>query len=299
MELRNEYKGFVEQEIKEELRVEFEKEKDLLLKTLVEEMGRENPLQEQEIKLKEKIQRELEEDMKKELLRKEKLMNVNMRKKIDQEKKAVQETYELEWRNKIEDAKKEVERERIEINRLKSLENIRLKKLEEEKKAFRKEMELQKKHYEEEINELNRKIAEFSRNQNSFVNNKSNNKKKEKQDVRGIQEEDHDFEKKYLQKETNYSNTKKSHLNSPNLNEDHFFSKEEISSCNNRLEQMIEPLSPPKLLYFDEESVISYEKNHTISGEQIQEQNIEILPNKTETHISNKRTCIKKKMKKN
>jgi hypothetical protein len=43
----------------------------------------------------------------------------------------------MEWKIKVEGEKKNIEKEKSEIARLRSLENIRLKKLEDDKKQFK------------------------------------------------------------------------------------------------------------------------------------------------------------------
>lgn len=53
----------------------------------------------------------------------------------------------MEWKQKINAEKKLLEKEKSEIARLRSLENIRLKKLEDEKKQFRLQMKEQEQKY--------------------------------------------------------------------------------------------------------------------------------------------------------
>jgi hypothetical protein len=50
---------------------------------------------------------------------------MNLKKKIDQEKKNLEEFYAREWKAKIDHQKKILEQERIELARLKSLNNIK------------------------------------------------------------------------------------------------------------------------------------------------------------------------------
>lgn len=75
--------------------------------------------------------------MRTELDKKEKQMRISFKKKLEQEKKTLNDGFELEWKQKVDLERKALEKEKSEIARLKSLENLRLKKLEDEKKSFR------------------------------------------------------------------------------------------------------------------------------------------------------------------
>ena len=92
--------------------------------------------------------------MRRELEKKEKLMKINFKKKSEQATKALEEGFEMEWKQKVDGEKKLLEKERSEIARLKSLENIRLKKLGDEKKQFRLNMRDQERKYQEIVQSL-------------------------------------------------------------------------------------------------------------------------------------------------
>lgn len=240
MALKAEYKDLVENEIKSELKEEFEREKDLLIKTLIEEMNQEKNMENYEKTLKDKVKGDFQEEMRRELQRKEKLLNINMKKKLQQEKKALQDSYDIEWRTKIEEAQKGLEKERNELNRLKSLENIRLKKLEADKKAIKSELQAQKSKYEAIISDLTLKNQEKQAEIPLESPNTTN-----KLDI--------DFEKAYLP-----NSVQKSPLKDHNSPFNRLFQKDQWKS--NDEEGFTEPLSPPKLLYFDEDKVIKYEE---------------------------------------
>lgn len=79
----------------------------------------------------------MQDQMRTELDKKEKQMRISFKKKLEQEKKTLNDGFELEWKQKVDLERKALEKEKSEIARLKSLENLRLKKLEDEKKSFR------------------------------------------------------------------------------------------------------------------------------------------------------------------
>ena len=74
--------------------------------------------------------------MKAEVLKKEKLLSLNYKKKFERQLKELRKNQDIEFKHKLKNAKEEVEKEKIELARLKSLENIRLKKFKERKKML-------------------------------------------------------------------------------------------------------------------------------------------------------------------
>ena len=74
--------------------------------------------------------------MKAEVLKKEKLLSLNYKKKFERQLNELRKNQDIEFKHKLKNAKEEVEKEKIELARLKSLENIRLKKFKERKKML-------------------------------------------------------------------------------------------------------------------------------------------------------------------
>ena len=122
--LNNDEKDEFKKQIEDQMRFtvernfkeKFEIEKEQIVKKFLEEQAlQQKSMNTMEIRVRERIRIELEEEMKKELLRKEKLMQLNWKKKMETHKKTIEETYEIEWKQKIEIERKEIEKERIEI----------------------------------------------------------------------------------------------------------------------------------------------------------------------------------------
>ena len=241
----------------EKLKQDFESEKAQIIKSLMEDLNSQKPTESSLTqKISEKLRIEYEHELKKELQKKEKLLILNMKKKLEVEKKLLQENFELEWKIKLERDLKGVEVERNEIGRLKSLENLRLKKLEEEKRNMNKEIAEIDKKYSTIINELKKENEELkgvlnrkeneekiaNENPNSQSNNSRNkhfesisNKKTQRKIEKEKEEEE--FQNKYLK--SMMVSTKKEYEK-----KDDFLEKNWID-----LQKMINPLSSPiKLL---------------------------------------------------
>jgi hypothetical protein len=89
----------------------------------------------------------------------------------------LEEGLELEWKQKVDNEKRQLETERSEIARLRSLQNIRLKKLEDEKKQFKLQMREQEQKYQEivqslqvQIQQLETELQELQRKQQDLQN---------------------------------------------------------------------------------------------------------------------------------
>ena len=96
----------------------------------------------------------MDDKLRVELEKKEKQMKINFRKKLDHEKKILEDGLELEWKQKVDGEKKSLEKEKSAIARLRSLEHIRLKKLEDDKKQFKLLMKDQEIKYQEIVQSL-------------------------------------------------------------------------------------------------------------------------------------------------
>lgn len=69
--------------------------------------------------------------------KREKQMKVNLQKKLETERKQLEDFYKLEIKAKIDKEKKLLEKEKSELARLKSLKNVKVNKLEEEKNKIK------------------------------------------------------------------------------------------------------------------------------------------------------------------
>lgn len=258
--LKSDFQKQIELSTIEKLKQDFESEKEHLIKSLMEDLNSQKPTESSLTqKISDKLRIEYEQELKKELQKKERLLTLNMKKKLEAEKKLLQDNFELEWKVKLERDMKGVELERNEVGRLKSLENLRLKKLEEEKRGMNKEMAEIEKKYSTIINELtkendelkgvlNRKeneekiVKESTNSQNNNNNRNKNieiysNKKTQRKGEKEKEEEE--FQNKYL-KSMMVSAKKEDETKN-----DDFLEKNWVD-----LQKMINPLSSPiKLLH--------------------------------------------------
>ena len=101
---------------------------------------------------------DIRSELEKEYSRKDRLMKVNNKRRMEEAKKAQKEELEKEYNLKLEETKKESERERCEIARLKSIENIRLKKLKDVKKETENQLQMQRLNYEKVIKDLKEQV---------------------------------------------------------------------------------------------------------------------------------------------
>lgn len=74
-------------------------------------------------------------------------MKVNLQKKLESEKKQLEEFYKLEVKAKVEKEKKLLEKEKSELARLKALRNVKVNKLEEDKAKIKDSIADQEKKY--------------------------------------------------------------------------------------------------------------------------------------------------------
>lgn len=259
--LKSDFQKQIELATIEKLKQDFESEKAQLIKSLMEDLNSQKPTESNLTqKISEKLRIEYDHELKKELQKKERLLILNMKKKLEVEKKLLQENFELEWKVKLERDLKGVELEKNEIGRLKSLENLRLKKLEEEKKNMNKEIAEIDKKYSTIINELKKENEELKgllnrkENEEKIANEnpttqshksrnkhfESNSNKKTQRKIEKENEEE-EFQNKYLK--SMMASTKKE-----DEKKDDFLEKNWID-----LQKMINPLSSPiKLLHMFE-----------------------------------------------
>jgi len=164
----NEFERMLEGDIKTSIeatmREKFEKEREAMIKKYSQEQASlKKEITSMENKIKEKLEVEIKEELDKEYSRKEKLANLNWRKKMDNYKKTLEENLEHEMKAKLDNERKELEKSKVEINRIKSLENVRLKKAEDSKKAVEQKLKDQEEKYEKMIANLKKQIDDFKR----------------------------------------------------------------------------------------------------------------------------------------
>ncbi len=70
------------------------------------------------------------------MAKKAKSIKLQFKKRLETERQQLMKDFELEWKQKVEAEKKRLEREKSEIARLKSVENVKLKKLQDEHKKY-------------------------------------------------------------------------------------------------------------------------------------------------------------------
>jgi tRNA U55 pseudouridine synthase TruB len=112
-----------------------------------------------------KIKDEIREELAKEYSRKDRLLQVNTKRKLETAKKTMKEGLEKELNEQLEAARQESERERCEIARLKSVENIRLKKLKDLKRETDQQLQKQRLNYEKVIQDLRKQVDEIQMSQ--------------------------------------------------------------------------------------------------------------------------------------
>lgn len=132
-----------------------------------------------------KIKDEIREELAKEYSRKDRLLQVNTKRKLETAKKTMKEGLEKELNEQLEAARQESQRERCEIARLKSVENIRLKKLKDLKRETDKELQKQRLNYEKVIQELRKQVHEIQMSQEPTTSERGHSN-----DVSGYTEED-------------------------------------------------------------------------------------------------------------
>lgn len=70
------------------------------------------------------------------MAKKSKSIKLQFKKRLETERQQLIKDFELEWKQKVDAEKKRLEREKSEIARLKSVENVKLKKLQDEHKKY-------------------------------------------------------------------------------------------------------------------------------------------------------------------
>jgi hypothetical protein len=95
-----------ERKLERQLRYEFELEKEKLIKELVGELAEEELIETKEQKMKAEMHEKLQNEISEELQKREKILNFSLFKKLEKEPKKVEETHEMEWRQKIKQEKK-------------------------------------------------------------------------------------------------------------------------------------------------------------------------------------------------
>ncbi|EAR84409.2 hypothetical protein TTHERM_00704020 (macronuclear) [Tetrahymena thermophila SB210] len=164
-ELEEQFKNVetvVKEEVEQKVKQGFEEEKKALVQNIIDEINKQGFNEDIEIKIRDKLRLEYEEEIKKEMQKKEKQMKVNLQKKLDNERKQLEEFYKLEIKAKIDKEKKLLEKEKSELARLKSLKNVKLNKLEDEKNKIKSQLQDQEKNYKVIIDNLQNQIKDVS-----------------------------------------------------------------------------------------------------------------------------------------
>ncbi len=113
---------------------------------------------------KSQIRNEIKNELDKEYSRKERIMKMESKRKVDEAKKNIRNQLEVEIKQQLDDVKEESERERCEIARLKAVENVRLKKLKDLKKETDNQLTNQRESYEKVISDLRQQVNDFMSN---------------------------------------------------------------------------------------------------------------------------------------
>ncbi|CAD8213318.1 unnamed protein product [Paramecium octaurelia] len=149
-------------ELEKQIRIDYEQQKEQLAQDVIREFDDSLQRGQLEQQLRFKIQEELEEQINDEVSKKSKQIRLQYKKKLEQEKNQLQKDFELEWKQRVEAEKKRLEREKSEIARLKSVEYVKLKKLQDEQKKHGQLLKDQETKYQDIMKSLQKQIQELT-----------------------------------------------------------------------------------------------------------------------------------------
>lgn len=115
-DFRRDIEDQVKNKLEAEYKTKFEKEKDEIVRRFTEEQLRQQKrISSMEQRLRETIHKEIDDEFKKNLAKKERLLQLNYKKKLDEDRKVLDENHSKEWQEKIEKERKAIEQEKTEI----------------------------------------------------------------------------------------------------------------------------------------------------------------------------------------
>ncbi|CAD8157648.1 unnamed protein product [Paramecium octaurelia] len=149
-------------ELEQQIRMDYEQQKEQLAQDVIREFDDSLQRGQLEQQLRFKIQEELEDQINEEVQKKSKQLKLQYKKRIEQEKNQVKKDFELEWKQRVDAEKKRLEREKSEIARLKSVEYVKLKKLQDEQKKHSSLLKEQEMKYQDIMKSLQKQIQELT-----------------------------------------------------------------------------------------------------------------------------------------
>ncbi|CAK82688.1 unnamed protein product (macronuclear) [Paramecium tetraurelia] len=149
-------------ELEQQIRIDYEQQKEQLAQDVIREFDDSLQRGQLEQQLRFKIQEELEEQINEEVQKKSKQLKLQYKKRIEQEKNQLQKDFEQEWKQRVDAEKKRLEREKSEIARLKSVEYVKLKKLQDEQKKHSSLLKEQETKYQDIMKSLQKQIQELT-----------------------------------------------------------------------------------------------------------------------------------------
>ncbi|CAD8121458.1 unnamed protein product [Paramecium sonneborni] len=149
-------------ELEKQIRIDYEQQKEQLAQDVIREFDDSLQRGQLEQQLRFKIQEELEEQINQEVQKKSKQIKLQFKKKLEQEKNQLQKDFELEWKQRVDAEKKRLEREKSEIARLKSVEYVKLKKLQDEQKKHGQLLKDQENKYQDIMKSLQKQIQDLT-----------------------------------------------------------------------------------------------------------------------------------------
>ncbi|CAD8075773.1 unnamed protein product [Paramecium primaurelia] len=149
-------------ELEQQIRIDYEQQKEQLAQDVIREFDDSLQRGQLEQQLRFKIQEELEGQINEEVQKKSKQLKLQYKKRLEQEKNQLQKDFELEWKQRVDAEKKRLEREKSEIARLKSVEYVKLKKLQDEQKKHSQLLKDQETKYQDIMKSLQKQIQELT-----------------------------------------------------------------------------------------------------------------------------------------